>query len=391
MKKKLYSDDRFYRQTSFAWLGENDAKKLFFYGVCIEVGKAGIEIPDDSDDSDIGRLVHNSVLDRENALIRKLTELLTLIIGFKNSINDLDYRIFHSAQNLDRFLTQQLVFKDLYGERSCNAQSSIDDYKQRIDADVAATGQHPWFIEQNKLARLKPSVLRGNMDIYTSALALAYDDEKVLLGMSHERYSRFSKNVHATVSSHEYDEEKWDLLVGNIRYISMILMHIMNRSYELLDLQDDGGIKKIMGDKFEKSEASRGLKELSKLFEIGDIVFVHTNDLAEILDISVGKFGYTAFKIRYLSRPPLPEYPEDWLSSRYLTRIFKENQIRTFFEKSIEKHAKLPEFVTDAIIQMLKEDDQTLVNLMKKTLIRLHEDGLLMKMLLASGYIKKND
>jgi len=327
LKKQLYTDDTFFRQTAYAWVSENDAKKLFFYGVSIEVGKACIEMmqtkslfdemPAEKEaNSDTSRLVHNAIIDRQNALIRKLTELLSLVINFTKTTNDVEYRIYHSAQNLNRFLNQQKSFRDVFGVEKSNTQSSIDDYKKRVDDDIIANNkQIPWFIDQTNLKKLKPSVFKGWMSFYMSAIDICSDDEKSMLGISHERYSMFSQNVHPTIASHDYsdDEDYFETILGNLRYVSMLCMYIMGRSYDILGLKDEEGIKKVMGDNFEKSDAPRLMSMFAKTFEVGDIVFAHSNDLAEVIECKIGKFVYTVYKIKYLSNPPLPQYPEDWI------------------------------------------------------------------------------
>jgi len=401
LKKQLYADDIFFRQTPFAWVGEEDAKKLFFYGVCVEVGKACVEMmqteglfeevpAEKGAGSNTGRMVHNAIIDRQHALIRKLTELLSLIINFTKTTNDVEYRIFHSAQNLNRFLNQKKSFFDVFSVEKNNTQSSIDDYKDRVEKDIRTNGnQIPWFIDENNYKRLKPSVFKGWMAFYKNAIDISNDEEKTMLGISHERYSMFSQNVHPTLTSHEYeDDEDWETVLANLRYISMLSMHIMGRSYDLLGLKDDEGIKKIMGENFEKSEASQAMSMFAKSFEVGDIVFAHSNDLAEIVECRTGKFGYTVYKIKYLSNPPLPQYPEDWIEGRRLTRLFKPEHIRPFFAKSLEPTSALPDVVKDTIKLMLAEKDYVLIGLMKKTLADLHKSGMLVMMLVNSNIIK---
>lgn len=401
LKKQLYESDAFYRKSAYARVSEEDAKKLFFYGVCVEVGKACAELIQKQGllketplkkegGSDNGRVVHNAIIDRQNALIRKLTELLSLVINFTKSTNDTEYRIFHSAQNLNRFLNQQKSFQYVFDVRKNNIQSSIDDYKKRMDTDIVSNGgQVPWFIDERNLKLLKPSVFKGWMSLCMDAIDICSDDEKAVLGISHERYSMFSQNVHPTLTSHDYEEgEDLETILGGLHYVSLLSMYIMDRSYDLLGLKDEGGIKKIMGEKFEKSEASMLMSRFAKSFDIGDIVFVHSNDLAEVIECKIGKFGYTVYKIRYLSQPPLPEYPEDWIEGRRLTIVFKPEHIRPFFERSLDPSSNLPHIAKDAIRQMLNESDTVVVGLMKKALAGLHKDGVLAVMLVHNNVIK---
>ena len=49
LMKRLYADDTFYQHSTFAWIGADDAKKLFLYGVCKEVFKACIGLMNDQE------------------------------------------------------------------------------------------------------------------------------------------------------------------------------------------------------------------------------------------------------------------------------------------------------------------------------------------------------
>jgi len=68
--------------------------------------------------------------------------------------------------------------------------------------------------------------------------------------------------------------------------------------------------------------------------------------------------------------------------------LFKPEHIRPFFAKSLEPSSTLPQVVKDTIGLMLKEKDEVLIGLMKKTLAGLHKDGLLVMMLVNSNIIK---
>ena len=117
LMEQLYSDDHFYETATYAWVGEQDAKKLFLYGVCKEVLKVCIglmgdkevlqEIPQGEPDR-TGKIVVGSVSDAQTYRIRKMIELLSLLILFdRNTKRDEEYRVFLSAENLDLALSLQ--------------------------------------------------------------------------------------------------------------------------------------------------------------------------------------------------------------------------------------------------------------------------------------------
>ncbi len=108
LMEQLYSNDHFYETTTHAWVGEKDAKKLFLYGVCKEVLKVCIglmgdrevlqETPEGEPDR-MGKIVNGSITDAQTYRVRKMIELLSLLILFdRNTKRDEEYRIFLSAE-----------------------------------------------------------------------------------------------------------------------------------------------------------------------------------------------------------------------------------------------------------------------------------------------------
>jgi hypothetical protein len=143
LMKKLYPSDAFYLQSTYAWVGADDAKKLFLYGVCKEVFKACIglvsdeevlqEAPDGEPDQ-MTRLITGTVTDVQTYRRRKLLELLVMLVLFdRKHSRDEEYRIFISAENLDLRLGEQQDFRDLHdGKSISNTQYSIDAFLKDI-------------------------------------------------------------------------------------------------------------------------------------------------------------------------------------------------------------------------------------------------------------------
>ncbi len=124
LMKQLYSDDHFYETATYAWVGENDAKKLFLYGVCKEVIKTCVglmsdkeflgEVPNEKDPERMNKIITGSITDVQTYRVRKMVELLSLLILFdRNTKHDEEYRVFLSAENMDLALARQEDFREL--------------------------------------------------------------------------------------------------------------------------------------------------------------------------------------------------------------------------------------------------------------------------------------
>lgn len=407
LMKQLYSDDHFYETATYAWVGENDAKKLFLYGVCKEVVKTCIglmndkeflqEVPNEKDPERMGKIITGSITDVQTYRIRKIVELLSLLILFeRNTKRDEEYRVFLSAENLDLALTQQEDFRELHdGLIISNTQHSIDDFAKRIEDDMNNLGvTELWFLDSDKLKRRKPSVFKRKKSLYLAALLLANADERLALGISYGRgYSRTSQSVHPMLGSHDYGKRENNVkhIITNFSYLSIIAMHIMHLAYKLAGIEDPAGIAKVMGENFEKSEASNAIAGLKKEFERGDLVLTAWTDLAEIIDEHTSKYGYKAYKVKYLSHPPLPEFPEDWLEAQnIMARLMTQGMVRAFYEKNVHSD-KLPKEVADIWPEVMKQSDDKLMESAKGFFVDLHKHKVLIPMLLESGFLKKKE
>src|SRR3990172_9962584 len=128
LMKNFYTDDSFYKTAAYAWVGEKDAKKLFLYGVCKEVKKVCVgllndtevlkEEPSKDERTPLAKIIFGSLADVQTYRIRKMVELLSLLILFeKNTKRDEEFRIFLNAENMDLALSKQEDFREIFDKR----------------------------------------------------------------------------------------------------------------------------------------------------------------------------------------------------------------------------------------------------------------------------------
>jgi hypothetical protein len=407
LMKQLYEDDHFYETATYAWVGAEDAKKIFLYGTCKEVTKTCIglmsdkevlqEVPDKKEPDRISKIIAGSITDVQTYRIRKMVELLSLLILFdRNTKRDEEYRIYLSSENMDLVLARQEDFRELYGGRVISStQRSIDSFAERIQRDMQELEiTDLWFLDNAKLRRQKPSVFKGKKALYLAALLVANPDERLALGISYGRgYSRASQSVHPLLGSHDYGKEDNNTkkIITNFTYLSIISMHIMHLVYKLAGMDDPGDITRVLGANFEESEASQAIAKLKKEFQLGDIVLTAWTDLAKIVDVHTSKYGYKAYKVRYISRPPLPRVSEDWLEAQMvMARLMTKSMVRGFFEKSARSVSYDKEII-EAMQEVLALPEEELMRYSEKIFLDLHNAEILIPMLLQTGFLKKKD
>jgi len=137
-------------------------------------------------------------------------------------------------------------------------------------------------------------------------------------------------------------------------------------------------------------EAGATLAAFKKDLRIGDVVLTAWNDLAEVIEAHTGKFGDTAYRIRFLTQPPLCQYPEDWVPSRWITvRLLSLETVRRFFETALDLGG-VKEELGQMGGELLARRDSELLEWAKGAAVELHKAGALIPMLLQAGVLKKN-
>jgi hypothetical protein len=408
LMKLLYGDDQFYETATHAWVGSGDAKKLFLYGACKEVMKTSIEMlegkdhlkegPEDANSDQMTKLVLCSFIDSQTYRVRKLVELLSILILFdRNRGRDEEYRVFLNAETLDLELSRLKDFRELYdGKVVANMQHGVDEFVERIENDLGVLGVTAlWFLDRQKVMKREPSVFTSRRQMFLRALEVATPDERLALGISYGRgYSQASQALHPLLGSHDYgkNENTLQRLRSSFVYLGLLGMHVMHLSYRLAGVNDPEGIDKVMGKDFEKSDASKFIQRLQKEFAVGDIVLTAWTDIAEILEVHISnKYGYRAYRVKYISRAPIPEVPDDWIESAgILLRLMAKSQIRSIYEKAVTDES-YPKAVQEIMPEILKMPDEELIQYAGKTFLDLHKAGVLIPMLLEQGALKRTD
>lgn len=381
---QLYDGDQFYFSAKYAHVGEDNAKKLVLFGFVRQVRKAcyamiqKVDLLKDEnvEDDHETRILLEAICDEQRLWIRKLSEILVDIINFTTTNQGLAYRAYLSLENLELFEGKQQDFNTFFSIKSLNVQSSVDEFKKRVTDDLTAMGQTQiWFINQQRVEQSRLPFFSSARQRFIKALSHADMDENVILGSTyHSVYSMTSLSMHGSAGSYPADID-FGLLRANAFMIIMLSSHVLDRANQLMGFTSEHGVKAILA---KGSDAPKILNNSKKDFNPGDLVLA-SGDLAEIIEKFDGKYGYTAYKVKYLSKPPIPKILEDYYPSENIRRLFSKDRIRDFYQQAIANTT----YIKDAP-NLLGQTDEFLYDSMKEMLIDLANRGLLLKLFQAT-------
>jgi len=398
---KLYKDDNFYFTARYAWTRPEDSKKLLLYGYARQVMKTSLtlleneehilEVPKKESIDTLGRIIIEGIIDTQHIILRKHIESLINLINFSNFDKGETYRIFLNAENLEHFLGRQSDFGAFYESRSGNIDSSIKTYSDRIHEDIKTLGTtNIWFLKKDWANRKSPPIFESMRKRFMEALPHATDDEKIVLGLSYDEFfGDFSASAHASAGSPIAERhQKFNTIKRNISFVSLLGQHIISRANRLMNFDDPNDQIQRMA-KEGVSDAPKLMLRFKKVFNPGDLVLA-MGDLCEIMECKQSRYGYTSCKIKFLTRPPLPETPDDWLPSAFVIMVLPKSKVRQFLFKN-KDNPETPKELKEIFGLMEKESDDTLMGHAKNATIQLYRDGILIPMLLHSGIIKRKE
>lgn len=200
-------------------------------------------------------------------------------------------------------------------------------------------------------------------------------------------YGGVSESMHFGVQGPSHWNLDFDYLKSGVFAISLLGMHVLHRAYQIINIKPTKTGEGIFDTIVNGSGASDAFfLSVVKDHDIGDLVSVGGDDLSEILDVKTSKYGYKAYKVKYLVNPLLADVLEEWWPARYIQkRIMKKNKARQFFDDMLKRNPDKKK----EIMMILKMPDEFIFDSMKKTLVELAKLGILQKEMYKSSLRKK--
>lgn len=132
------------------------------------------------------------------------------------------------------------------------------------------------------------------------------------------------------------DNRNFVPLKNNISLISLLGQHIISRANGLINFSDPNDQMLRRRKKDSGSNTDELMQRFRKVFHPGDLVLA-MGDICEIVKCHKSKYGHTSCEVRFLTKPPLPETPTDWLPVEFIVMILPKRKVRQFLFKNKDK------------------------------------------------------
>lgn len=276
------------------------------------------------------RLVSEAIQDEQHMWIRKLNELLSDLIQFGESNSQDYYRLYLAATLLDAYLGLQQDFDEFFACQNANAAVSITELRALVREVCGRVGEDSvWFLRRPLKVDRAGQILTSKRSRFINSLTLASSGQKISLGVSYETgYSMPSRSIHASIGSPTRDDDG-DQASRNLGHVAVLAIHIVVSAYRLAGIEPTGDARtltKVLSDNDAPVEAFEAMHRVQH--EMGDMVFAYGRDICLVVDRSESRYGYTSYKVRFLTKPMLEEVPEDWFPSRYVHRLLPRASLR---------------------------------------------------------------
>lgn len=357
-------------------------RDYYLYGIMDELEKAGISLmrisefiieskkenkPDVSSDSELQRIernIYDSIIDELSIWIRKLTEILVEVIGFKYSKEDIyfeHYLIVHDLVRNRRYFDD---FKNFYAVENENIKYQVNQLETRIQTILTKVNPNRcWYAQINKKKGTVQNSLSGFLDRINLLIPKMTAAQKLTIGGSYQMYSSVSGNIHVTLGHRDNDPSMNDVEM-HFSQISIIASHIIYVCTSILNKKPRKGflaqINKIVKENNYPAQLHKRITNPN--IKIGDFVTAY-GDIAEVTKIKKSRFNYKSYRIKYLGKSPLPGIIEDEFSGRYINLFQRKTTVTKQVRDLIKKEA--PD---------IKINNKTLLDSVRKTVTEMWEE-----------------
>jgi hypothetical protein len=317
-------------ENDFQFLGQahnSRGRDHYIYAVLDEIEQVALALmltqetfskaPDNIPDDELGRRLNRNLLygiESEQSLhIRRLTEILVSLINFSHTNSNEYYDHYLLYKELDQRKKRKADFAFYFNCENLNNQAAIDLLKRSIArAESNLQLNKCWYLQGKNPPPNGKAKAASFMDSFNEALPIATKAERFALGLSYgHSYGETSQSIHLNIGGIK-SNRSFDMLQSRRGEIWLLATHCLNRCRRLLKIRSQKDISADISRIMKMSLASGFYDQLTQPnITKGDFVSVF-DSLCEVVGSAKSKFGYKSFKVRYLTRPPIPEHKEDW-------------------------------------------------------------------------------
>lgn len=274
------------------------------------------------------RVILERSLDEQSFWVRKTLEVL--IDCFSGTNEHAYYRHPLLLRDLRQHISIQQDLATFYGAPSRNVEWSINRAYEEIcelqenEIDFGRV----WYARQPLTAiPTRPDGLLTSVRArLQTALPLMHAHEKLSVGLSYGRtYGSTSEDIHFRPQATLHDINT-DAIAAGIDRVAIGGIAVIKRIQELLG-QVPEGINETVHDSFERNEyPGQVLAVRTKgRAAVGEFVLAG-GDLAEVVEVREGPFGYEVYNVSFLAERPLPGIDDDWFLAEHVERFYTEEE-----------------------------------------------------------------
>jgi len=313
-------------------------KEYFLYRILDEIQKAALKIFDwkeslsEIEPDKMQRIDYEAIIDDQQFRARKLAEALVDAILFSTTDDQAHYGDYFLLHELNECARSQEDRYEFFGHHNKNAEWSANWLCEEI-RNLEKAGLDPktrWYIRDGEVLKekwTKKGVPFSTFrDRYKKILPIALPSEFNTIGKSYIHAYSMSKDVHFTPhdTSSSFEEEK---IFRGVDRVGLLILALIIRCQLLLGRVPEGVNKRyreMHDSNTAPAELAQSLK--TKPADVGDIVWIQ-GDYAEVLDVTMSKYGYPAYHVRYIERSPLTEVPEDWFAGFEVRLVARKEKV----------------------------------------------------------------
>lgn len=303
LRKELGLDELNFRRLASNL--NQEPKRYFLYRVLDEIQKAALKIVhwkeylSEEEPDKLQRIDYETIIDDQQFRARKLVEVLVDTILFSTTNDPAHYRDYFFLHELNECARSQDDRNEFFGFHNKNAEWNAKWLCGEIKTleNAGLDSKSRWYIRAGKVMN-KEWTTKGVpfstfRQRYKQILPIALPSELTVLGKSYVHAYGMSKDVHFTPhdTSSGFREEE---IRSGVDKVGMLVLALVIRCQHLLGCVPEGINKRyreMHDSNTVPAELAQSLK--TKPAEIGDIVWIH-GDYAEILDVTMSKYGYPA-------------------------------------------------------------------------------------------------
>lgn len=268
------------------------------------------------------RITRQAVLEEQSLRSRKLIEILVDMILFLNTNEDIYFKDYYYFCELYEYQNYQSDRNEFFGFKSKNTKHHIKWLREQI-LSLEKSGlevEKRWYLHEPKsISSLKKIRLSSFRAKYKKISLCQNSEIMTLLGKSYLHVYGESRKIHfsANDTSGNFSQNNPSSYANKV---AVLIINLLLKAQELSRLSSSKIDKMLSGVNPDDVDSELYKEMTTPQANAGDYVLVH-RDLGQVIEERKSKYGYFSYNVRYISKPPLKETPDDWFASFQIKRL----------------------------------------------------------------------